>query len=402
MAFSLGSTLFLSGDIAAANQALGEALRLSRHDGAHYIQLNAASFLADILVFQGHLSLAIEMYQQVLAWADHGLPQKGALMAQGGLAHIMCERNQLDAALTHIQLGVEQLEQVGGAWAALVLYRALARVRQAQGNWTDALGALDRACQIGGSTRVSVVVTLAAALRAHLQLAQGNLDAAEVWAATSGLSPDDPEASHPGLREEEYLTLARVLNAQYRQAEALTLLDRMLTRAEAEKRLGSVITILILQGLIVHTQGHTARALTYLERALVLAEPEGYIRVFVDEGEPLRALLYDFRSLLVTQLSTMPRDRSHQLLAYTNRLLAAFQPPDILTTPRPEAYFEPLSQRELEVLHLIAAGASNREIANALVVAVPTVKKHVSNIMSKLNASSRTQAVAEGRALGLL
>ncbi|MGD2050461.1 MAG: LuxR C-terminal-related transcriptional regulator [Chloroflexota bacterium] len=402
MAFSLGSTLFLSGDIAAANEALGEALRLSRHDGAHYIQLNAASFLADIQVFQGHLSRALEMYQQVLAWADHGLPQKGALMAHGGLAHILCERNQLDAALAHIQLGVEQLEQVGGAWAALVLYRALARVRQAQGNWPDALEALNRAYQIGQNTQVSIGITLAAALRAHLKLAQGDLEAAEAWVATSGLSPEDLEASHPGLREEEYLTLARVLNAQGRQAEALSLLDRMLKQAEAEKRIGSVIIILILQGLIVQTQGHTARALTNLERALTLAEPEGYIRIFVDEGEPLRALLYDFRSLLVTQLSTMPRDRSHQLLAYTNRVLAAFQPPDILVTPRPETYFEPLSQREMEVLHLIAAGASNREIANALVVAVPTVKKHVSNIMSKLNATSRTQAVAEARHLGFL
>ncbi|HEX6386100.1 MAG TPA: tetratricopeptide repeat protein [Anaerolineae bacterium] len=402
MAFCLGSTLFLSGDVAASADALEEALRLSQADGAHYIQLNAASFLADIQVFQGHLGRATEMYQQVLAWTEHGIPQKGALMAHGGLAHILCEQNRLDAALAHVQLGVEQSEQVGGAWAALVLYRALARVHQAQGNWTDALDALDRAYQIGQSTQVSIVVTLAAALRARLQLAQGDLEAAEVWAANSGLSPDDPEASHPGLREEEYLSLARVLSAQGRHAEALSLLDRLLQAAEGEARMGSAIVIRILQGLLMQAQSNTAHALTFLERALVLAESEGYIRVFADEGEPLRALLDDFRSRLVTRLGTKPDNRSSRLLAYANRLLAAFPLTGILAAPRLEFHLEPLSERELEVLRLIATGASNRDIADSLVLAVTTVKKHVSNILSKLNSTSRTQAVAEARELGLL
>ena len=291
MAFCLGSTLFLAGDMMAASHALQEALRLSRSDDAHFIQLNAASFLADIQVFQGHLNQATEMYQQVLAWADHGIPQKGALMAHGGLAHILCERNQLDAALSHAQLGVEQLEQVGGAWAALMLYRALARIQQANGHWTDALDSLDRAYQTGQRTQVNIVVTQAAALRARLQLARGDLEAAAVWAANSGLSPDDPESSHPGLREEEYLTLARVLSAQGKRAEALSFLNRLWQSAEAEERMGSAIVILILQSLILQTQGNTARALMYLERALILAEPEGFVRSFVDEGDPMRALI---------------------------------------------------------------------------------------------------------------
>jgi LuxR family maltose regulon positive regulatory protein len=402
MAFCLGSTLFLSGDVAAAADILEEALRLSQADGAHYIQLNAASFLADIQVFRGHLGRAMAMYQQVLAWADHGIPQKGALMAHGGQAHILCERNDLDAALAHVQSGVEQLEQVGGAWAALVLYRALARVQQAQGNGKEALAALDRAYQIGQSTQVSIVATQAAALRTRLQLAQGDRKAAEVWAANSGLSPDDPEASHPGLREEEYLSFARVLIAQGRDTEALSLLDRLWQAAEAEERMGSAIVIFILQGLIMQAQGNTVRALVFLEHALILAEAEGYIRVFVDEGEPLQVLLCDFRSLLLTQLSTTADNRSRQLLAYTNKLLAAFPLTGIRTAPWLEPHLEPLSERELEVLRLIATGASNRDVADTLVVAVTTVKKHVSNILSKLNTNSRTQAVAEARALGLI
>jgi LuxR family maltose regulon positive regulatory protein len=236
-------------------------------------------------------------------------------MAHGGLAHILSERNQLDAALAHVQLGVDQLEQVGGAWAGLVLYRALARVRQAQGNWTDALAALDRAYRSGQSTQVSIAATQAAALAACLQLAQGHLEIATAWAANSGLSPDDPDANHPGLREMEYLSLARVLDAQGNHAEALSLLDRLLNSAEADGRNGSVIAILVLQALVSQTQGDTTCALTCLERALALAEPEGYLRIFVDEGAAMTELLRQAQSRGIRP-------------NYVNKLLVAFGPKD--------------------------------------------------------------------------
>jgi LuxR family maltose regulon positive regulatory protein len=239
-------------------------------------------------------------------------------------------------------------------------------------------------------------------MRARLLLAQGDLPAAEVWAANSGLNPDNPVNNSPGYRYVEYITLARVFDAQGRHADALTLLERLLNSAESEERVGNVIVILALQSLVLQAQGDTDRACKRLEQALTLAEPEGYIRVFVDEGESMRALLAIYRSQLLTQLSTTPDDRSRRLLIYSNKLLAAFSQPGALPAPGLDPFLDPLTERELEVLHLIAVGASNREIANNLVVAVPTVKKHVSNIMSKLNASSRTQAAAEARALGLL
>ena len=219
-------------------------------------------------------------------------------MAHGGLADILCERNQFEAALAHINFGVEQLDRVGGAWASLVLCRVLARVQQAQCNWTDALDALERAHQSGLSTGVSLVVTQTAALRARLQLTQGDLESAATWAAASGLGPYDPEARHPGLREVEYLSLARVLNAQGRHVEALSLLDRLLKAAETEGRIGSAIAILVFQNLVFQAHGSTAQALECLERALTLAEPEGYIRTFVDEGEPMRLLLLDYQSIV--------------------------------------------------------------------------------------------------------
>ena len=405
IALCLGTAHLDSGNMTAAAHVLGEALSLSRAEGAHYIQLAAASFLADLQLFQGHLGQAMELYWQILAWAHPGLPQKGGVMAHAGLAHILCEQNQLGAALTHVQLGIDQLDQVGGAWAAHLLYRVLARVQQAKGNWKDGLDALDRAYQIGESTQISLVGTQAAALRACLQLAQGDLGAAEVWAANSGLSPDDPVASHPGWREVEYLSLARVLSAQGRYAEALSLLDLLMQSAQAEERHGSAIAIFASQALVNQAQRNRARALQCLERALALAEPEGYVRTFLDEGEPMRLLIHDLRAAITRRA---PADL--RLLAYIDRLLQAFAGADLAPPPYASSGQQPsngrlvdsLSERELEVLRLIQAGYNNQEIAEQLVIAVSTVKTHLNNLYGKFGVHSRTQAVAIARDLGFL
>jgi len=402
MTFCLGSTLFLDGDVIAAKHILEEALRLSREDGDHYIQLNAAGFLGDIQVFQGRLGRAAEIYRQTLSWADPGVPQKGALMAHAGLAHILAERNQLEDSLSNVHSGLEQLEKVGGAWAALVLNRELARIELAQGNPADALTALEHARQLGRTTRVNIVAAQAAALTARLHLLRGDLPAAQRWAADNKLGPDDSQADHPGLHEEEYLSLARLLNAQGDYAPALSLLERLMRAAEREGRMGSATAIAVLQALTRQAQGDASRALASLRSALRLAEPEGYVRLFVDEGEPMRALLSDFRALLQPRLSITSDSESRRLLAYTDRLLSVFAPAGREAAGQPGDYLEPLSERELEVLRLMAAGASNREIADRLYLAVPTVKKHVSNILGKLNVSNRTQAVAEARALEML
>jgi LuxR family maltose regulon positive regulatory protein len=400
--FCLGSAYYLSGDFLAAADVFREALSLSQAGGEHYIQFAAASFLAEILVFQGHLGRARELYEQVLEWADPRLPQKGGVMAYGGLANILCEQDQLDAALTLVQAGAEQLGQVGGAWAALAIYRALARVHQAHGNLTDALDAFGRAHQMGQKTRVGLVVALAAALRARLQLARGDLQAAANWAANSGLGPDDTEASHPGWREVEYLTLACLLAAQDRHDEASSLLDRLLRSAEAEERNGSAIGILAIQSVLMKSQGNTASALAILERTLTLAEPEGYIRVFVEEGVPMHTLLSNFQSLIRQRISSGADSASLRLLTYTEKLLAAFSRPTGVETIESGAILEPLTERELEILRLLSTGLSNKEIADILVIAVSTVKSHINGLYGKLGTHRRTEAVAIARDRGLL
>jgi LuxR family maltose regulon positive regulatory protein len=401
MAFCLGSAYFSAGNVAEAAPSLSEALRLSQAGGAYYIWLIAANFLADIEVLQGRLGRATEMYEQVLAWAGHGVPHKGALMAHASLANVLCEQNQLEAALVHFQLGSAQLDLVGGPAAALWLNRALARVHQANGNWADAREALDRAYQTGRSTRTTHVMRQAAALRARLQLALGDLGAAEAWGQSSGLSSGDQAISHPGLSEVEYLTFARLLSAQGRRAEALSLLDRLLESAEADGRNGSEIAISVLQSLVYQAQGNLPGAHARLEHALALAAPEGYLRVFLDEGEAMRALISQWRAQARLQLGLTIGQQG--CLAYAERLMAAFGAPQTAGPPSQAAGLgEPLSERELDVLRLIAAGHSNKEIAEMLVIAVSTVKSHINSLYAKLGTQRRAQAILIARQRALL
>lgn len=165
MALCLGTSAFDSGDMASAREGLSEALQLSLANGSFYVQLVAASFLADIHVFQGQLTRADEMYRQVLSWANPDLPQKGDVMAHGGLAAIYYERNQIADALAHVQLGLAQIERVGGAWPAHALFRVLARIQLAQGDWESALATLERSNKQGVMARVSLVVSQSALRR---------------------------------------------------------------------------------------------------------------------------------------------------------------------------------------------------------------------------------------------
>jgi LuxR family maltose regulon positive regulatory protein len=215
------------------------------------------------------------------------------------------------------------------------------------------------------------------------------------------LSVDD-ELSY--LSEFEHVTLARLLIAEYERDRAdrsilgaMGLLEGLLKAAEEGKRIGSMIEILLLQALAHQAQGNVPLALAPLERALVLAEPEGYVRIFVDEGQPMAHLL----SAAATQ-GLMPD--------YVGQLLAVFDAEGqkskdkahLSSALRTQLLVEPLSERELEVLQLLAQGLSNREIGQRLFLALPTVKGHNRNIFGKLGVENRTQAVNKARALNIL
>jgi LuxR family maltose regulon positive regulatory protein len=237
------------------------------------------------------------------------------------------------------------------------------------------------------------------AWRARLLLALGEAAAAARWASTRGLQAgDDP--CYP--REREYLALARVLLAEHAPGQALGLLDRIYAKAAGQQRTGSVIEAAALRALALADGGDQAAASASLAEALALAAPEGYIRVFADEGAPMTRLLGRLAAAQRTGRAGFPDPVP---AGYLNQLTQAFQPtvgPPAGRDTAMAGLAEPLSNRELEVLRLLAAGKSNQQIADELVVTLATVKKHVGHILGKLAARNRTQAVARARVLGML
>jgi LuxR family maltose regulon positive regulatory protein len=201
----------------------------------------------------------------------------------------------------------------------------------------------------------------------------------------------------------EHLTLTRIYLVQHRFVDAEKLLERLLSVAEAQGRIGSVIEILLLQALTKQSQGNATQALLKLERALSLAEPEGYIRLFVDEGAPMAYLLSKLHERQQKdQLSSA--NHGSPSLSYIEMLLTALhvKVQELRIGSRSQTLEERLSDRELEVLQLIIAGYSNRDIADKLVIALSTVKWYVNNIYGKLGVDSRTKAIARARELDLV
>jgi LuxR family maltose regulon positive regulatory protein len=391
---NLGGAYMGSGNLAAAGRAFGAAARLYQATGGTFVTLLAIAYLGDVQMAQGRLRQAAETFRRTLTLAAEqgGTRSFGTRLAQVGLGRLECEWNDLKEAKRRLTMHLEASQRWGdeeiGPGPQLLTdgYQALARVLQAQGESARARTMLDRADEVARQHAPHLLRRLSAA-RARLHLASGDMAAAGRWADESGL---DAGAEPDYAKEFELLTMAHVLVAQGSLVAAMNLLERLGRAAEAGQRLGSLVEVRLLQALALQAQGHGTEALAALDTALSLAEPEGYVRVFADEGAPLVRLL---------------RQAAARGMAAATRLQVALTASPMLPAGRglpPSSFVEPLTERELEVLHLIADGMSNREIAGNLVLAVTTVKKHASNIYGKLGVRSRTEAVARARNLGWL
>jgi ATP/maltotriose-dependent transcriptional regulator MalT len=390
------------GRLAEAEHALEGVVAEQRAAGEGYLAVRPACDLGQVRRARGHLSAALRIYQQALESAsEDGRPLPFAGLAQVGMAEVLYERGELEAALAHATEGARLCRQLAYTLSTpLPLVAALAIltwIRQAQGDPAGALHAMGEAERIKLSSAVVDLFNPVPALRARLALAHGEVTEAVRWAQDSGLDPDDP-LSYP--REREYIMLVRVLVATGERGRALGLLERLRSLAVAQGRVGSIIQVLVLQAVALESSGDERAALAALAEALALAAPEGYLRVFVDEGPALAALL---RRLVTTPAKA----RAVQVPpAYLGRLLDAFElagqaiippggrPADVLAVP--------LSARELEVLALLSTGNPNQAIAEELVITLDTVKRHVTHIFEKLGVTNRTQAVIRARELGLL
>jgi LuxR family maltose regulon positive regulatory protein len=395
----LGMTHWASGDLEAADRVFADYTLRLRAAGNLPDAISATAVLADIKLALGRLREAVGAVEQLLqfvrAQGEPMLPDAADLHRT--LSELYLEEGDLETAAQHLQISRELSEK---AQLPVLRYRlrlAQARLKAAQADLEGALVLLEEAERLYIRTPLPDFCPIPA-MKARIWVMQGRLTETLEWAQKRGLSVDDAPSY---LREFEHLTLARVLIARYRSdgaggsiQDAAGLLERLLEAAEAGQRTGSVIEILVLQALAHEAQGKIPAALAPLGRALTLAGPEGYVRLFVDEGAPMAQLLSEAAAREIRP-------------GYTGKLLAAFQAeaqprPGTPALPLAQPLVEPLSQRELEILQLIAQGLSNREISERLFLAVSTVKGYNQNIFAKLQVQSRTEALARARALGLL
>ena len=394
----LGIAYWTLGDLEAAHRSFAEGVAHQQMAGNTRWEIASTYILADIRIAQGRLREAVRTYEQSLRIAEeHGELVWGTASLYVGLSELHRERDDLEAATELLMRSQELGEHFGLPETRYRWYVAMARIKEAQGDLDGALELLEEAERQYVESPDPDVRPIAA-LRARVWIRQGRLTEALSWAREQGLSVRD-DLSY--LREFEHITLARVLLAEYKRERversihrSMGLLERLLQAAEDGKRMGSVIEILVLHALAYEVQGDRPTALAPLERALSLAAPEGYVRIFVDEGLPMAGLLSE-----AAANGIMP--------GYTARLLAVLESEEQKSEEGShrlptESVVGPLSQRELEVLQLVAQGLSNREISQRLFLTLSTIKGHNRIIFSKLMVQRRTEAVVRARELGLL
>jgi LuxR family maltose regulon positive regulatory protein len=389
VAITLGDGHSIKGDLMSAHKAQVEALEACKVSGNDFLLLIANANLVVTLRQQGWLQRTLEICQQQVQLASEGGMSQtvvvGWLLAIWG--EVLAELNDFDGAIDKARAGVELTERCGDVGMLCKSYLCLMRVFYSMGNMADTEEILLKLENISRQSDITIkIASMIAAWQARIWLAQGKLEAASQWVVKRGL---EVEGELQFAHEDETMVLARILIAQGRLDEAVGLLDRLIKEGEAGDRITSLVEMLLIQALALKAQGDANKAMTTLGKALSIAEPGGFIRIFIDEG-PLMAELLE--KVLDAKID-VPQ-------AYVKKLLTNFRLNKLIKTD--DGLVERLSERELEVLRFIAAGLSNKAIMKELFISISTVKTHLSHIYSKLNVNSRTQATLKAKELDLL
>jgi LuxR family maltose regulon positive regulatory protein len=372
-AWSLGMAYQYQGQRDEASAAYTEAIAISEASGNTFVNMLAATCLGIIRESDMQLHQAEQNYRRVLEIAGDP-PPPTACEAYFGLARLACAWNDLDAATEYGELSVQLAREIENIDSAVMMSVFLARLKLARGDGPGATSLLADADQFARQHDFQQNLPEVAAAQVDLYLRQGNLAAAD----NLSRSHDIP------------VSQARVHLAEGDPSAALAALEPARQQAEAMDWPDEQLKVMVVQALAHHADGDAESAAHVLDEALALAQPGGIIRSFVDEGPPMAELLADAHARGV-----MPD--------YTRTLLAAFDWDESRPTqPAMQGLLEPLSERELEVLQLVAEGLSNREISERLYLALDTVKGHNRRIYGKLQVQRRTEAVARAQALGLI
>jgi LuxR family maltose regulon positive regulatory protein len=385
-----------AGDMAKAQRAFTDAKKICEAAGNIYYEIFAGNCLAAAMLWRGRLDEAEDVCRQSLNLAnENGIFQTGAVGSlHSTLGTALCERSEFDQGIRLISNGIELCQQGRdpvnlaacrmGLWRALMLRADIAGVLRVMQDLNE---------QASSFRLPHWITNSISALNAIIWLGSGDLQAAVKWAQDRGLSIDGKLGN---LHELENLALAHILIAQNRLDDADHLLQRMIEDAKAGDRIIMMTDMRLQRVLIFNRKEDTAAALGELKLALSLAQTGGFTSIFVTKGKPMVELLEEYTEVNKRDHGDAKADLSLSFAKKLLYLIKSARPPKI------EGLVETLSERELEVLYLIAAGLSNSEIADKLFISLNTVKTHLKNIYGKLNVKSRTQAVARAKELGLL
>ncbi len=384
------------GDCVKAQRAFSDAMRISRAAGNIYYQIFAGSCLGSVMLIRGQFKEAIHIIQHSLNLAvKNGIEQTGiagSLYANWGM--ILCEWNDLNEGIRLLKKAIE-LSEIGRdpvimASCCISLLRGLLY----RADFAGAFKVVERLNESARDFSLPPWITnTISAFNVYIMLASGDLNAATQWAQERGLNVDD---EIDNLREVEYLALTHILITQNRLDDADRLSQRLIENAKVGDRVYLMIEVHLWRALIFKAKADIAAALGEFKSALALAEPGGPLMMFVSKGMPVAEMLEE---ILAVKKRDHDAARAGFSLAYAKKIMAAFR---TATPSKIDGLLDPISEREFEVLQLIAAGLSNREIAEKLFISLNTVKTHTKNINSKMGVNSRTRAVARAKELGLL